>query len=78
MRLLYTLLFVISFLSTSVGQSFTLPELIKMSKMDVDNFDTYVTSKGFVFMKGENDIYVQGGTYRFATWNLLSSSWFWV
>lgn len=49
MRLLYTLLFVIIFISTSIGQTFTLPELIKMSKMDVDDFDTYVTSKGYVF-----------------------------
>jgi hypothetical protein len=33
----------------SFGQSFSLPELIKMSKMNVDDLDTYVSSKGFIF-----------------------------
>ncbi len=49
MRHLYAFLFIIFFTTISNGQSFSLPELIKMSKLSLDDFDTYVTSKGFVF-----------------------------
>jgi hypothetical protein len=49
--------------SYSFGQSFSLPELINMSKMDVDSFDTYVTSKQFVFLRDKNDDNVTGVTY---------------
>ena len=44
--IIFSLFFNCSYL---IGQSFSLPELIKMSKMSVDDFDTYVTSKSFVF-----------------------------
>jgi competence protein ComGF len=57
MRTLYTFLFVLVFTTISIGQSFTLPELIKMSKMNVDDFDTYVTAKGFVFLNLEEIFY---------------------
>jgi len=65
MRLVYTLSFVFFFVATSLGQTFTLSELIKMSKMDVDNFDTYVTAKGFVFSKEDIDDNYQGVEYAF-------------
>lgn len=47
------------------GQSFNLNELIKLSKSDLNFFDTYVTNKGFMFVekKKESDyfanVYVQ-------------------
>lgn len=53
-RFVFLALLFFSF-STSFAQSFSLPELIKMSKMSVDDFDTYVTSKGFVFEGADKD-----------------------
>jgi hypothetical protein len=58
--ILFSLIFNCSY---SFGQSFSLSELIKMSKMDVEGFDTYVTSKGFVFLHDNNDENVTGVTY---------------
>lgn len=63
MRLLFAFSFVLFFTTTSLGQSFTLPELIKMSKMNVDDFDTYVTSKGFVFEGADNEDQTEGVSY---------------
>jgi len=58
--ILFSILFNCSY---SFGQSFSLPELIKMSKMSVDDFDTYVTSKGFVFEGVEKDDHLEGVSY---------------
>ena len=63
MRLIYTFSFVFFFVATSLGQTFTLSELIKMSKMEVDDFDTYVTAKGFVFSKEDINNDVKGVEY---------------
>ena len=49
MKFLNIIVFFVSFAFNSAGQSFSLPELIKMEKMDLEIFDTYVTSKGYVF-----------------------------
>jgi hypothetical protein len=65
MRLLHTFSFVLFFTITSIGQSFTLQELIKMSKMDVDNFDTYVTAKGYVFFNNIDETEDKGVRYVF-------------
>ncbi len=63
MRLICTIYFVLFLISTSIGQTFTLSELIKMPKMDMDNFDTYVTAKGFVFVRDINLEEAKGVTY---------------
>lgn len=57
MRLLYSLLIVIFISSTSWGQTFTLPELVKMVKMKEKDFVAIVTKKGFSSfrMKDEGD-----------------------
>ncbi len=65
MRLLITFSFVLFFATISIGKSFTLPELIKMSKMDLDNFDSYVTARGYVFLKKINDPDDIGVQYAF-------------
>ncbi len=39
--------------SISFGQKLTLNELIKLSKCNDDDFDTYVTTKGYKFWKTE-------------------------
>jgi len=44
---------------SSFGQKFTLNELIKMNSMDWDNFDTYVTKKGYYYSGNEKTSYVQ-------------------
>jgi uncharacterized membrane protein len=46
-------------------------ELIKMSKMNVDDFDTYVTSKGFSFYKQTDETNIQSVEYAL---NLESST----
>jgi len=43
------------------GQKFTLNELIKMNNMNWDDFDTYVTKKGYYYSANENSSSVQGG-----------------
>jgi hypothetical protein len=63
MRILFALSFVLFFVTSSIGQSFSLPELIKMSRMDTDNFDTYVSSKGFTYLKNKTDNRIVGVTY---------------
>lgn len=56
-------LIVLFFSTNTFGQNFSMPELIKMSKMDTDTFDTYVTSRGFVFFEEENKKNVEGVSY---------------
>ncbi len=65
MRLLFSFSLVLFFATTSIGQSFTLPELIKMSKMDTESFDTYVTTKDFVYSSSDKDDNYSGVTYAF-------------
>ncbi len=65
MRLLFTFSFVLFFTTISIGQSFTLPELIKMSMMNLDDFDTYVSSKGFAFFEGKEDKNIKEVTYSY-------------
>jgi hypothetical protein len=49
MKRLFILSLLLFSFSTTLAQSFSLSELIKMEKMDLEIFDTYVTSKGYVF-----------------------------
>ena len=62
-RLNYTFLFVVFFAITSFGQSFSMSELIRMSNMNNDSFDTYVSSKGYVFIEEKNNKNNLGNTY---------------
>lgn len=48
---------------SSIGQTFSLQELIKLSKMNTDSFDTYVTSKGFVFKDSKKEDDLEKFTY---------------
>jgi len=52
MRYFFSLLFIFS-CSVSFGQM-TLPELLKIFKMDSDNFEVYALSKGYSFNKFYN------------------------
>ena len=63
MKPFYAFCFVLSIVNISNGQTFTLPELIKLSKMYTDDFDTYVTSKGFAFLEEKNNEHRNGVTY---------------
>ena len=65
MRLIYTFFFVFFLVATSFGQTFKLSELINMSKMNVDDFDTYVTSREFVFLGESRDMNFQGVNYAY-------------
>lgn len=49
MRLILTLLFVVFCSINSIGQSISISEMEKMSKMDADNFDSFIISKGYEF-----------------------------
>ena len=60
--ILFSLLFNYSY---SFGQSFSLSELIKMSKMDSDGFDTFVASKGYSFQRETIHTDISGLTYSY-------------
>lgn len=49
MRYINSFCFALLFVIPSFGQTFSMLELIKMSKMNPESFDTYVSKKGFVF-----------------------------
>lgn len=48
LRIIITFFFLLS-VKLSIGQNFTLIELIKLTKISNDEFDTYVIKKGYVF-----------------------------
>lgn len=50
---------------TGFSQSFSLNELIKISKYNEDNFDTYVTNKGYIFDKVDDKKYTSSKSYTF-------------
>lgn len=63
MKPFYILFIIVFFSFNSFCQSFSMMELIKMSKMDNDTFDTYVTSRGFKFFNDTNEDQLVGVTY---------------
>lgn len=50
---------------TGFTQSFTLNELLRLSKYNEDNFDTYVTNKGYIFDLVDDDEYSSSKGYTF-------------
>ncbi len=50
---------------TGFSQSFSLNELIKISKYNEDNFDTYVTNKGYVFDEISDEEFTSSNDYTF-------------
>jgi hypothetical protein len=51
--------------SISFGQKFTLSELIKATSMNSDDFDTYVTNKGYHFGENRKSEYSKGIKYEY-------------
>lgn len=59
------ILILFAFNNLSYGQKLSLNDLIKLSKSNADNFDTYVTAKGYKFWKSEpGDGYGEPTTIR--------------
>ena len=56
---------IVNFYIIGYCQSFTLGELTNMIKMDVDNFDTYVSNKGFKFLENKDSEIQKGNSYAF-------------
>jgi hypothetical protein len=54
MKKLYIILIILISINSN-SQSFSLNELVSLSKMDIDTFDTTVTNKGYVF-NGTKDL----------------------
>ena len=48
----------------SQAQKFTVPQLISMSKMNFDDFDTYITQRGYSYYDGESDENMQSKSYK--------------
>lgn len=65
MRHLFSLFFLF-FTYESIGQSFSLPELEAMSKMDASKFDTFVYAKGYKFIGTEDSLSVNGNGFKYA------------
>lgn len=67
------LILLILFCNNLFGQSFNLNELIKLSKSDLNYFDTYVTNKGFMFVEKRTEsnyianVYVQNNDRGYKT-----------
>lgn len=59
------IIFIFSPSSHSYSQSFSLSDLIKMAKMDDDEFDTFVSSKKFVFLEEKSGRDINGVTYAY-------------
>jgi hypothetical protein len=63
-KFILTFLLTISLLAGQ-SQSFNLAELINMTKMNIDNFDTYVSNKGFKFMEIKEADNIKGIVYAY-------------
>jgi hypothetical protein len=63
MKRLFILSLLLFTFSITLAQSFSLPDLIKMAKMDEDSFDTFVSSKGFVYSDSDKNESVVSITY---------------
>lgn len=50
---------------TGFSQSFSVAELVKISKYSADDFDTYVTKKGYVFYEETDEEIASGTSYTF-------------
>lgn len=54
------------FISTAIfGQNFTLSELIKINNYQLDDFDTYVTQKGYQYYENDNTDFADATSYVF-------------
>ncbi len=64
MKLVYTILIVLSTIITGKGQSFSISDLIKMSNLDKNSFDSFATNNGFVFIQNVNTEYISRVEYE--------------
>jgi hypothetical protein len=63
-KFIFTIIFY--FISTTIfGQNFTLSEMIKINNYQLDDFDTYVTQKGYQYFETENTDYANATSYVF-------------
>ena len=61
----YLILFLLIVITSNIySQNLNLSDLIKMIKMDVETFDTYITEKGFSFESNLSDEYYEGRSYK--------------
>ncbi len=68
------LYFFISITSITVSaQTFTLTELVDLTTMDVDQFDTYATNKGFRYLESQDEEQIKG--YRYCYNQSKTSNW---
>lgn len=65
MKPLLIIFFVFTSFFNSIGQSISLPDIIKLSKLDSESLDTYLTSKGFGFIGSKKDGDVDGLEYAY-------------
>ena len=63
-KILFSIIFY--FISTAIfGQNFTLSELIKINNYHLDDFDTYVTQKGYQYYENDNTDFADATSYVF-------------
>ena len=61
---IFTIIFYL--ISTTIfGQNFTLSELIKINNYQLDDFDTYVTKKGYQYFENDNTDFADVTSYVF-------------
>ncbi len=66
LKLLLVLLLILEFKKVSFSQSFTLNELLSLSKLSEDDFDTKVNLKGYEYYTYINDDYCKSKSYSYA------------
>lgn len=55
MKSIFTSILLLVFAVTASGQNFTLSNLIEMNNLSFDDFDTYVTKKGYTYNSSKKD-----------------------
>ncbi len=66
-------LFFLLLTSHFFGQNINLQELIKLNNYSFDNFDTYVTQKGFRYYQNEDTDYANNTSYSYSSNGIIIS-----
>lgn len=64
-KCIVSIFFVVFSAGYSFSQTFSLTDLVNIVKMDIDNFDTYATSKGYKYLNATDKEDSKGITYAY-------------
>lgn len=70
--------FTFFFVSITYGQTFTVTELITINYKNYDDFDTYVTKKGYEYSITDNDALSENRSYSFKRGGFDNKAEYWI